>query len=68
MAVKKRKLKHKILFTILIALAVVAFWRGAWGLMDTFLFPENYLLSSLTSLFLGLIILMITKYIHRELL
>jgi hypothetical protein len=68
MAVKKRKLKHKILFTVLVALAVVAFWRGAWGLMDTFLFPENYLLSSFTSLLLGIIILVITKYIHKELL
>ena len=45
---------------LLIAIAVVLFWRGAWGLMDLYVFPENTLLSYITSLVLGLVILFTT--------
>ena len=55
------------MFAILIAFAVVLFWRGSWGLMDEYLFPSNYRLSLWTSLFLGLIILILTRHAIKEL-
>ena len=64
---KIKKRKSKIMFAILIAFAVILFWRGAWGLMDEYLFPSNYRLSLWTSLFLGLIILILTRHAIKEL-
>ena len=64
---KIKKRKSKIMFAILIAFAVVLFWRGSWGLMDEYLFPSNYRLSLWTSLFLGLIILILTRHAIKEL-
>ncbi len=55
------------LFIILIAFAVVSFWRGVWGLMDMYLFPENVLLSNWVSILIGVAILSATGYLKREL-
>ena len=54
-------------FAVLIAFAVVAFWRGAWGLLDVYLIPDDYVLSSWISLCVSLIILLITHYATKEL-
>lgn len=40
---------------LVVALGVVMFWRGAWFVMDYFLFPENVLLSGLVSLAGGIV-------------
>ena len=61
------KYPKKILFAIIIGLAVVSFWRGAWQLMDLYFFPSNYILSNWTSLILGAIILITTHYVIKEL-
>ena len=58
----KRDLKN-IFYIILIAFAVVSFWRGVWQLSDLYLFPNNYLLSNLVSLIIGIIILYFTKHL-----
>lgn len=50
---------YKILSTVIIATAVVFFWRGVWGIADVYLFPENYLLSSWISALVGFIILVV---------
>ena len=63
---KKRPLK-KITFTILIAFAVVSFWRGIWGLMDLYLFPQNQVLSFFVSCIIGLAILYSTKNLLKSL-
>ena len=42
---KKRSRKPVPLSNILIAGAVIMFWRGVWGLMDIYLFPNNLTLS-----------------------
>jgi len=63
----KLKTKHQIFFAVLIAFAVVSVWRGFWGLLDEYLFPENYQLSLWVSLIIGLIILVSTHYAVREL-
>jgi hypothetical protein len=43
---------------IIMSIAIVGFWRGIWGLMDSFLFPQNHLISSLSSALIGLAILL----------
>jgi len=61
------KSKHQIFFAILIAFAVISFWRGVWGLMDEYLFPDNYPLSLWVSVVLGVAILIMTHYATKEL-
>jgi uncharacterized membrane protein YcjF (UPF0283 family) len=56
-----------VYFSLLIGFAVIAFWRGAWGLMDLYLLPNNQTLSFTLSLIIGLAILLITHYIIKEL-
>lgn len=53
---KKTNLKDVgiILFA---SIAIVAFWRGAWNLLDLYLFPNNFLMSQIVSIILGVIIL-----------
>jgi hypothetical protein len=59
--------KHQTFFAIVIAFAVVSFWRGIWGLMDIYLLPKNYELSLWASVILGLLILTATHYATKEL-
>lgn len=48
----------KDLIPIIIAsIAIVGFWRGIWGLMDMYIYPNNALMSNITSVVIGLIIL-----------
>lgn len=63
----KMKDEHKIIFAVLIAFAVVSFWRGVWGLLDIYLLPENQELSFWISGFMGLSILVFTHYATKEL-
>lgn len=65
--IKKLKTRHKIIFSIIIGIAVVAFWRGVWGLLDIYLFPDNLQLSLWASIIIGIIILIITGYVIKEL-
>ncbi|MBW3001902.1 hypothetical protein KY338_01935 [Candidatus Woesearchaeota archaeon] len=65
---KIKKKSHKLLFAIVIGFAVISFWRGIWGLMDIYLFPNNLSLSLWISVFVGIVILIITDYTTKELL
>lgn len=65
--IKEMKPAKQIAFAVLIAFAVISFWRGIWGLMDEFLLPSNYRLSLLISLIIGLVILVTTHYATKEL-
>ncbi|HEB47101.1 MAG TPA: hypothetical protein ENI22_01385 [Candidatus Pacearchaeota archaeon] len=58
---KRRRTLKKVFFTILLGFAIIAFWRGAWGLLDIYLFPNNYVLSLWISIFIGIFILYSTK-------
>lgn len=51
---KNTKSNFKLL---LLAIGVVAVWRGVWGLMDIYLFPDNPILSFIISIIIGLFIL-----------
>lgn len=42
---KKHKKHPSPMLAIFIAGAVIMFWRGVWGLMDVYLFPDNLPLS-----------------------
>ena len=59
--------KRRMLHAVLIGLAVISFWRGMWGLMDLYLFPNNELVSYIVSAIIGIIILYITHHITKEL-
>lgn len=59
--------KHQTFFAIIIAFAVISFWRGIWGLMDIYLLPKNHELSLWSSLILGIAILTATHYATKEL-
>lgn len=65
--ISQMKSKHQTIFAVVIAFAVISFWRGVWGLMDEYLFPDNYQLSLWASLILGLAILVATHYVTKEL-
>ena len=58
---KKVVVKDGPIHTLLIATAIVFFWRGAWGLMDLYLIPSNEVASMTISLILGILILIITR-------
>ncbi len=57
----------RITKTLMIALGVVLFWRGAWGLMDLYIHPNDPLVSYLISLVLGLAILSYTHHLYDSL-
>lgn len=61
-----KKIK-KIPFAIIVGIAVIAFWRGVWGLIDEYLFPANYTLSLWVSLIVGLVVLIVLHKAVREL-
>jgi len=53
--------KTSLAQVVLIAVAVVLVWRGAWGLMDLYIFPDNTLVSYVVSLVVGLLVLFATQ-------
>ena len=56
-----------VLRTIIVALAIVLFWRGIWGLADLYLFPKNYTLSCIISIIAGILILYETETLTGKL-
>ncbi|MFC1682361.1 hypothetical protein ACFL0X_01970 [Nanoarchaeota archaeon] len=60
---KKEGNFKKIIYTIIVAFAIISFWRGVWGLMDLYLFPTNLALSFSISILIGIIILYLTKHL-----
>ncbi|MDD4026627.1 MAG: hypothetical protein PHO75_00375 [Candidatus Shapirobacteria bacterium] len=53
--------KNKLFFTILEAVTFVTIWRGTWGLLDKYLFPNSPQTSYLTSISIGILLLVIFK-------
>jgi hypothetical protein len=52
MANNKNKSPNYI-HTLLLSLAVVMCWRGAWGLMDVYLFPNDEVTGFVISIIIG---------------
>jgi hypothetical protein len=65
----KKRNNHlkKVTYTIIIAFAIVSFWRGVWGLMDLYLFPSSRAISYSVSVLVGIIILSLTKNLIKHL-
>ena len=46
-----------LIFYVVAVVAVVMMWRGLWGLMDIYLWPNNPKRSNWVSFFIGFIII-----------
>lgn len=64
---KHHKKKNPFLYYIVTGSAVIAAWRGMWGLLDLYVFPDNLALSYLVSTILGIAILYINDFSISEL-
>jgi hypothetical protein len=42
---------------IVVVVAIIAFWRGIWGLLDVILFPNSPMLSYVSSVVIGALVL-----------
>ncbi len=56
-----------VLYALLIGTSMIMLWRGIWGLLDMFFFPDNRPLSYSLSVIIGLIILFVTGRIIKKL-
>ncbi len=56
------KARHPNGNAIVIILAIIMLWRGAWGLLDTYLFPGSPTLSYIASIALGGLILYLDDF------
>lgn len=52
---------------LIIGIGVILVWRGFWGLADIYLFPQNPPLSHLSSILIGLLILVGTHHMIKGL-
>ena len=48
--------------SIIIGASIIMFWRGLWGLMDLYIFPENEILSYVIPAIIGLLILFLNDF------
>jgi len=56
-----------VIFALIVGTAVIAVWRGIWNLLDLYLYPTNLVLSSIISIIIGLVILIVTHQVAKEL-
>ena len=52
---------------VIVAVAIVMFWYGMFGLLKTFLFSDNKILSYLVALSIGLFVLFVNDFKLDEL-
>lgn len=64
---RRFKTNHKVLHIFFAAIAIVFFWRGVWGLMDTYFFPDNPVISNTASVFVAFVILYFDDFHLKEL-
>ena len=65
---RRRKIKSKKLVSVLLeALAIVLFWRGIWGFLDMYLFPNDPFISYAICTVLGIVILFLDDFSLDEL-
>ena len=58
----------KTFFSMLVvAVAVIFIWRGVWNLLDEYLLPDNWVLSNVLSIVIGLLILYLPDRDIKEL-
>lgn len=64
---KELKSRHQIIFSLLIGIGVISFWRGIWELSDIYIFPNNLELSLWTSVIIGALIVFGSRHAIKEL-
>lgn len=62
------RVRHQVFFGLLGLAGVVAVWRGLWGLMDQYVFPNSLTLSYLISIVIGITIIGVAHYVIKEVL
>jgi uncharacterized membrane-anchored protein len=65
--VLKKLFSGKNINTFIVASGVILIWRGVWGFMDVYFFPENPVLSYIFSILIGLIIIIADDFLIDEL-
>jgi hypothetical protein len=56
---KKFKENHNSNINILIeCVAIIMIWRGVWDLLEMYILPENQLVSNITCIIVGIIVLL----------
>lgn len=63
---KKTSHFHRSLYYLVTGAGIIIFWRGIWGLLDVYLFPNNPELSYFISAIGGLLILFLNDYSIEE--
>ena len=58
---------HPTVNAIVIVVAIIMFWRGIWGLIDLYLFPDSPMFSHLLSIALGALILYLDDFSIKDL-
>lgn len=53
---------HQLVWSLIIAVAMVSLWRGIWRLFDVYLFPGDPMLSSGASVIIGVSLIAITHH------
>lgn len=61
------KKRHPTINGIIIVVAIILFWRGVWGLIDLYLFPNSPTFSHLLSIALGALILYLDDFSIKDL-
>jgi len=64
---KNERTLKKVFKAIFLGFAIVAFWRGTWGLLDIYLFSNRHELSLWISVLIGIFILFSTKKLIAKL-
>lgn len=64
---KKFKKKHRGIHLLLVAIAIVMFWRGVWDLLDEYLLPNWPLMSSVVSILVAFLVLYLDDFHLKEL-
>lgn len=64
---KHHKKKNPFVYHLVSGLGLIIFWRGVWGILDVYLFPENPALSHVISMALGLTVMYLNDYSISEL-
>lgn len=65
MIFKSKKAKNTFFYNVrvfLLIIAVIMIWRGIWNFLDSYFLPDNYVLSNILTIVIGLIIIFVNDY------
>ncbi len=62
---RRKNDSESLVYTLALDIAAVMVWRGTWGFMDLYIFPNNTQLSLVFSLIAGLALLTALKITNK---